>query len=59
MGACSATQVKRMGTKKGQVRKTARRAYEKRMTRAKIATGNAPLGTLKAEVRKFFRFGGK
>lgn len=28
MGACSATQVKHMGTKKGQVRKTARRAYE-------------------------------
>ena len=49
-----------MGTKKGQPRKTARRAYEsKRMKRARIATGNKPLDALKAELRKYYRFGGK
>jgi len=47
---------KDMGTKKGQQRKTARRAYEsKRMKRAKIATNNMPLEGLIAEVRRYFR----
>lgn len=53
-----------MGTKKGQRRKTARRAYEptksdRAMRRATIATDNMSLARLKAEVRKYFRLGGK
>ena len=45
-----------MGTKKGQPRKTARRAYEsKAMKRARIATNNMPLEGLMAELRRYFR----